>query len=507
MNKLPSLPPIVESILDLTKKKKKHIVQIVEEFKKAQVISSYEILHAPIHISLNYRKEDNTTPSYFHSNSSLLKIFLFYARMQQDSKASSFAAIETANETLSLQEFLYFCKDFKIIPRLLSMAEVTLVWRNKLNALLRDANKRQHYSQLHFNDFIDLIIRIALTVFHREKVKGFIYFEKGSIPTNEDMIAAIATFLYLHDEDHVVHHINTQGRLTQGMLNFRSKGETNETIQNEIKQRKLEAKIRKSILSESSSVASLKSTKIEFKNQKFSNKLKVEIENSLLPSILKDSLFSEKEISMYTRDSKARLSHLSQTKNPDTLETSSLCGSIDSQVSSMDSLSNISEILGTSDSIDNILNDYYNEGLVKLLHKYTHQGKETAEIDGHEMAVIGSSSLDLGIVSFRTKVKISIIVKSLSADKLSTIVTCRDFPANTKVSMHSEIDTKNRKSKGGTIPGFNRYVTIDFVVDSNSSTLCYIDIVTNPTYRGPGHNYRSTNKVSIPVLYRVQFTS
>ena len=98
------------------------------------------------------------------------------------------------------------------------MAEVTLVWRNKLNALLRDANKRQHYSQLHFHDFLDLMIRMGLAVFHRDNIKAFIYFERGSIPTNEEMIAAFANFLHLHDEDQVVHHINTQGTTTSSII-------------------------------------------------------------------------------------------------------------------------------------------------------------------------------------------------------------------------------------------------------------------------------------------------
>ena len=58
---------------------------------------------------------------------------------------------------------------------------------------------------------------MALSVFHRDNVKAFIYFEKGSIPTSEEMINAFANFLHLSDEDHVTHHIYTQGRLTQGM--------------------------------------------------------------------------------------------------------------------------------------------------------------------------------------------------------------------------------------------------------------------------------------------------
>ena len=84
----PSLPPLLDSLLNVSKKKKKQVKDFVEEFRKCQAISSYELLHTPIHISLNYKKVDSSGPSFYHSNSSLLKIFLFYARMQQDSKVS-----------------------------------------------------------------------------------------------------------------------------------------------------------------------------------------------------------------------------------------------------------------------------------------------------------------------------------------------------------------------------------------------------------------------------------
>ena len=85
----PSLPPLLDSIINVSKKKRKEVKDFVEVFRKSQAIASYELLHSPIHISMNYRKVDNAIQSFFHSNSSLLKIFLFYARMQQDSKVLS----------------------------------------------------------------------------------------------------------------------------------------------------------------------------------------------------------------------------------------------------------------------------------------------------------------------------------------------------------------------------------------------------------------------------------
>jgi hypothetical protein len=100
------------------------------------------------------------------------------------------------------------------------------------------------------------------------------------------------------------------------------------------------------------------------------------------------------------------------------------------------------------------LEEYYNEGLIKLFNKYTNQSKELEEIDGHETAAILESAIDLGFVSLGTKVKITLMLKSSAADKLSIDITCRNFPEKTRLLTHSSgIDTKSRFSKNSIIPG------------------------------------------------------
>ena len=72
-----------------------------------------------------------------HSNSgnrSLELIFYFYARLQGSAQqlgvdAPTFEQIQWASNTLSFMELVMFCRDFSIIPTLLSKDELRFVWR------------------------------------------------------------------------------------------------------------------------------------------------------------------------------------------------------------------------------------------------------------------------------------------------------------------------------------------------------------------------------------------
>jgi len=291
------------------------------------------------------------------------------------------------------------------------------------------------------------------------------------------------------------------------MLNFRSKGESNETVKQELK----EAKLRKSLLSESSSVATLTTKKTVIKNEKIKQENKQQFQNSLLPSLMKDKLYIDVDNNDNNGSNSRPLSSnqlLTSSSQSKRSESMSITGSVDGSLAGMSSLgsvSNLSDIIGTGDSIDSILEEYYHEGLVKLLNKYTNQNRETAEIDGHETATVLESSIDLGLVTIGTKIKITLLLKSLASDKLSIDITCRNFPDDTRLLTHSSgIDTKSRFSKNSIIPGFNRHCTIDFVIVDSISTLCFIDISINPIYRGPGHTYNDSHFISLPVLYRVK---
>jgi hypothetical protein len=188
------------------------------------------------------------------------------------------------------------------------------------------------------------MIRMGLAIFHRDNVKAFVYFERGSVPTNEEMITAFSNFLHLPDEDQVVHHINTQGRLTQGMLNFRSKGESNATVKEELK----EAKLRKSLLSENSSVATLLTKKKSIKNEKLKQEIKKDFQNSLLPSLIKDKLYDIESIEVGNR---SRPLTFNLPIELGRLDSMSVDGSLDGSqtgLSSLSSLSNAYNLLVTS---------------------------------------------------------------------------------------------------------------------------------------------------------------
>ena len=157
-------------------------------------------------------------------NSSLLLIFMFYAAMQIGSTAS-FSATQLANETMTLYELDKFCRDFKIIPNMLSKTEVKAVW-----ALFGTAYSLKYRAVLQamtFADFQDLFVRLALAAYNKRGMRKMIVAVSGSFPPPEQLVGFFASYCHLDDYSRVKHIIRTQGHATQGALNFRSANEGN----------------------------------------------------------------------------------------------------------------------------------------------------------------------------------------------------------------------------------------------------------------------------------------
>lgn len=60
-------------------------------------------------------------------NSSLQQIFMFYAQLQQVYTAT-FQESDLQNETMNLLELIIFCRDFRLIPKLLTQKDVKLLF-------------------------------------------------------------------------------------------------------------------------------------------------------------------------------------------------------------------------------------------------------------------------------------------------------------------------------------------------------------------------------------------
>ena len=157
-------------------------------------------------------------------NSSLLLVFMFYAAMQVVG-AASFSATQMANETMTLYELDKFCRDFKIIPNMLSKSEIKAVW--SIFASAYATKKRQNLVAMTFEDFQDLFVRMALFAYNKRGMKRMIEAVSGSFPPPEQLVKFFCTYCHLDDYSKVKYIIRTVGMATQGALNYRSANETN----------------------------------------------------------------------------------------------------------------------------------------------------------------------------------------------------------------------------------------------------------------------------------------
>lgn len=157
-------------------------------------------------------------------NSSCLLAFMFYAAMQVSGTAS-FSATQLANETMTLYELDKFCRDFQIIPNLLSKHEIKALWG--VYGVAYQQQYRKPLQAMTFADFQDFFVRMALYAYSKRGMKRMIMAVNGHFPPPAMLVRYFCTYCNFDDYGKVKTRIRTVGAETQGALNFRSSNETN----------------------------------------------------------------------------------------------------------------------------------------------------------------------------------------------------------------------------------------------------------------------------------------
>ena len=144
------------------------------------------------------------------ANRSLELIFYFYSRLQDSgaqlgTEAPTFEQILWASNTLSFQELTLFCRDFSVIPTLLSKDELRFIWR--VTAPKWEGNLDQRSCR--FSDFPDMLVRIAIVAYNKPLMKALLVTEFGYIPAADDMVRTFCNYLRLDDMTWVNHRIAT----------------------------------------------------------------------------------------------------------------------------------------------------------------------------------------------------------------------------------------------------------------------------------------------------------
>lgn len=185
--------------------------------------------HFPLRISGSSRYstevEVNREKVY---NSSLKLIFLFYARLQQ-TDTGDFDEKAVSNETISKMELTAFCRDFKLIPKLLSVKDINFIWQG-MEAEWYVINKSQTFNSLGYDEFMDCLVRLAVFAYSKPGLQRLILNINGFKLSPQEKVEYFAKYLHLDDQNWVKHHIDTVGKQTQRNLYGRSEGENNQAI-------------------------------------------------------------------------------------------------------------------------------------------------------------------------------------------------------------------------------------------------------------------------------------
>ena len=228
-----SLSPAMRLALGHRKSKKRR------SFERRQQNSCFEImpdgsLLIPRMVSVLCQRDARERRHQKGSSDALVVVFDFYSKLQTPAhqlaqRGVTYEEIQNCNERLSLFELLQWCRDFGLVPSLVSKQDLDIVWRLCMAEHHRSRGPT-HYKHtdhskgqvrdcgLVFDEFLSAIVRIALVAFATDVVTD---------GDGRGAIRRMASFLRLADGAHARETIRTVGRETQRRLYFRSHGEAN----------------------------------------------------------------------------------------------------------------------------------------------------------------------------------------------------------------------------------------------------------------------------------------
>lgn len=155
-------------------------------------------------------------------NSSLRIIFNYYAKFQPPPGWGGLTFTErlVADETMCLFELTVFCRNFRVIPNLITKEELTFLWKsmNIQRVKLGLSVKKD----LDYEDFKLFVVRIAVFAYTKPGMLTMIQAIGGLVPDHELMVESIANYLQLHTTDSVREVIDTWSR-TAGAPNLKGK--------------------------------------------------------------------------------------------------------------------------------------------------------------------------------------------------------------------------------------------------------------------------------------------
>jgi hypothetical protein len=220
----PTKPTMLRKILDHRNQQNEESDLKYNEFLSMAENAVNEMKRSNLQIKsrfdFKYASSDNVQRVRKEGNQSLNVIFMFYAQLTQDTQTTTFSAHDLANETMDIQELIIFCKDFNITPHLLTRDDIQLLWKGVMRSRKNDVVA---FIALEFEDFADMLVRIALYACNKPEIKRYIAsLNGGSMLEPIQQVDFFAKLIKLDNYPWVLNNIKTVGRESQGNLHCRS---------------------------------------------------------------------------------------------------------------------------------------------------------------------------------------------------------------------------------------------------------------------------------------------
>lgn len=172
----------------------------------------------------------------------LCSIFYFYTKVQSTfqkvGKSATYEEVENARVSLSFYELLLLCRDFRIIPKIITKEELYYLW--KVMNVQKGKTGSKVSRLVSFTDFKDFLARIAILAFNKPGIRRMIINNRkdvgGIMPSPTELIGMLAKYLHLDDIDWVRNRVRTVGKATVSMINSRSAGEKNLLTKNNLRE-------------------------------------------------------------------------------------------------------------------------------------------------------------------------------------------------------------------------------------------------------------------------------
>ena len=165
-------------------------------------------------------------------------MFFFYTKVQSTfqkvGKSASYEEEENARVSLSFYELLLLCRDFRIIPKIITKEELYYLWR--VMNVQKGKEGKQVSRLVSFADFKDFLARIAILAFNKPGIRQMIMQDGGNMPQSTELIGMLAKYLHLDDIEWVKNRIRTVGKATVSMINSRCAGELNLLTKNTLRE-------------------------------------------------------------------------------------------------------------------------------------------------------------------------------------------------------------------------------------------------------------------------------